>query len=408
MAPRIPESWDKILRRLKKKVVKVREVVSNLPFEDRRKGDQPNRHYDTNSINTTKYTVWSFVPQNLFEQFHRFANVYFVAIAALNFVPIVNAFQPGFSLIPICIILVITAVKDAYEDYRRYKADKELNNMSCFLYSRKHKDYVERCWKDVRVGDFVKVACNEIIPADILLLHTSDVNGVCHIETANLDGETNLKQRRVVRGFLSPDSPFVPEHFNSTIVCEKPNNDLNRFKGKILTRKIGFDKKSLLLRGCMVRNTEEAAGIVVYAGHESKAMLNNSGLRYKRSKLEGRMNIDVFFCVGLLIIMCLIGALGHMIWLRSFPDWPPFEVPDENGKFTSRALAGFYMFFTMIILLQVLIPISLYVSIELVKVGQVFFLSSDIDLYDEEMDKFLQCRALNITEDLGQIQYIFS
>ncbi|MGH0116473.1 UNVERIFIED_CONTAM: hypothetical protein FKN15_017123 [Acipenser sinensis] len=69
---------------------------------------------------------------------------------------------------------------------------------------RKHKDYVERCWKDVRVGDFVKVVCNEIIPADILLLHTSDVNGVCHIETANLDGETNLKQRRVVRGFLSP------------------------------------------------------------------------------------------------------------------------------------------------------------------------------------------------------------
>ncbi|MGH0164743.1 UNVERIFIED_CONTAM: hypothetical protein FKN15_057702 [Acipenser sinensis] len=208
MAPRIPESWDKILRRLKKKkVVKVREVVSNLPFEDRRKGDQPNRHYDTNSINTTKYTVWSFVPQNLFEQFHRFANVYFVAIAALNFVPIVNAFQPGFSLIPICIILVITAVKDAYEDYRRYKADKELNNMSCFLYSRKHKDYVERCWKDVRVGDFVKVVCNEIIPADILLLHTSDVNGVCHIETANLDGETNLKQRRVVRGFLSPVGP---------------------------------------------------------------------------------------------------------------------------------------------------------------------------------------------------------
>ncbi|RXM95859.1 putative phospholipid-transporting ATPase VB [Acipenser ruthenus] len=211
--------------------------------------------------------------------------------------------------------------------------------------------------------------------------------------------------------FTKQDSPFVPEHFNSTIVCEKPNNDLNRFKGYMENpdkKKIGFDRKSLLLRGCTVRNTEEAAGIVVYAGHESKAMLNNSGPRYKRSKLERRMNIDVFFCVGLLIIMCLIGALGHVIWLGSFPDWPPFEVPDENGKFTSPALAGFYMFFTMIILLQVLIPISLYVSIELVKVGQVFFLSSDIDLYDEEMDKLLQCRALNITEDLGQIQYIFS
>ena len=68
---------------------------------------------------------------------------------------------------------------------------------------RKDKQFVERCWKDVRVGDFVKVFCNEIVSVDLLLLHTSDPNGVCHIETANLDGETNLKQRRVVSGFCN-------------------------------------------------------------------------------------------------------------------------------------------------------------------------------------------------------------
>jgi len=65
---------------------------------------------------------------------------------------------------------------------------------------------VKRRWKDVRVGDFVRVLSNQIIPADILLLHTSDPNGVCHMETANLDGETNLKQRRVVPGFSTPVS----------------------------------------------------------------------------------------------------------------------------------------------------------------------------------------------------------
>ncbi|KPP76793.1 putative phospholipid-transporting ATPase VB, partial [Scleropages formosus] len=390
---------------------KVRRLISNLPYEDLRRKYQPNRQYANNSIKTTKYTVWSFIPMNLFEQFHRFANVYFVVIAMLNFVPIVNAFEPGVALIPICVILILTAIKDAWEDFRRYQADKQLNNMPCSIYSRKEKDFVSKCWKDVRVGDFVKVVCNEVIPADILLLHSSDPNGVCHIETANLDGETNLKQRQIVRGFAAPDGSFQPEYFSSIIYCEKPSNNLNRFKGyldKPDKKKIGFGKENLLLRGCTVRNTDEAAGIVVYAGHETKAMLNNKGPRYKRSKLERKVNTDVLFCVALLFIMCLIGALGYFIWLETFPDIPPFVPPDSNNNYISPALSGFYMFFTMVILLQVLIPISLYVSIELIKVGQIFFITNDIDLYDEETDSRIQCRALNITEDLGQIKYIFS
>ncbi|XP_078509544.1 phospholipid-transporting ATPase VB isoform X2 [Lissotriton helveticus] len=390
---------------------KERKVSSNLPYETFNWKDQPNRHYATNRIKTTKYTVLSFVPKNLFEQFHRFANLYFVAVAALNFVPVVNAFQPAVAIIPICIILAITAVKDAWEDLRRYKSDKEINKMGCLVYSRAEQGYVEKCWREVRVGDFVKMVCNEIIPADILLLYSSDQNGICHIETANLDGETNLKQRQVVKGFFNQAEPFDPEAFKDTIVCEKPTNNLNKFKGYIDhsdQRKTGFGNESLLLRGCTVRNTEEVVGIVVYAGHETKAMLNNSGPRYKRSKLERRINIDVFFCVGLLFLLCLTGALGYGIWVSQFTTHPPFDVPESDGTYYSPALGGFFMFLTMIILLQILIPISLYVSIELVKVGQIFFIHNDLDLYDEEIDMSIQCRALNITEDLGQIQYVFS
>ncbi|XP_010188347.1 PREDICTED: probable phospholipid-transporting ATPase VB, partial [Mesitornis unicolor] len=98
----------------------------------------------------------------------------------------------------------------------------------------------------------------------------------------------------------------------------------------------------------------------------------------------------------------------HGIWTGNFSEHPPYDVPDENGNFLSPVLAGFYMFLTMIILLQVLIPTSLYMSIELVKLGQVFLIHNDIDLYDEAADLPIQCHALNITEDLGQIQYIFS
>ncbi|XP_032879147.1 phospholipid-transporting ATPase VA isoform X2 [Amblyraja radiata] len=374
--------------------------------------DKPARPHASNRLKTTKYSVISFLPKNLFEQFHRFANVYFVFIALLNFVPVVGAFQPELALAPVVFILAVTAFKDLWEDYRRYRSDQEINHMDCLIYCRNEKKYVEKYWKEVQVGDFVRLRCNEIIPADILLLSSSDPDGLCHIETANLDGETNLKQRQVIKGFTELETEFDPMKFNSVIECEKPNNDLNRFQGYIIyknEKKAGLSKDNLLLRGCTIRNTEEVVGIAIYAGHETKAMLNNNGPRYKRSKLERQMNVDVFWCVIILVVMCLFSAIGHGLWVAGYGDQRPvFDVLSADGTSLSPALSGLYLFFTMIIVLQVLIPISLYVSIEIIKICQVFFIHQDVDLYDEETDSHLQCRALNITEDLGQIQYIFS
>uniref|UniRef100_A0A8C7H8G8 Phospholipid-transporting ATPase n=1 Tax=Oncorhynchus kisutch TaxID=8019 RepID=A0A8C7H8G8_ONCKI len=293
-----------------------------------------------NGIRTTKYSLLSFIPMNLFQQFHR-----------------------------------------------------------------KQQTYVDQRWQDVRVGDFVRLSCNEIIPADMLLLYSSDLHGICYIETANLDGETNLKQRQVVRD-LPQGSELTPENFHSRIECENPNNDLSRFRGYMehpSNARVGLHNDNLLLRSCTIRNTETIIGIVVYAGHETKAMKNNSGPRYKRSKLERRMNMDILWSVVLLVIMCLTAAIGHGLWLRNLEE-ASFLIPDT----TSPALAGFYLFWTMIIVLQVLIPVSLYVSIEIVKLGQIFFIQNDVDFYNEYLDSRIQCRALNITEDLGQIQYVFS
>ncbi|XP_040825874.1 phospholipid-transporting ATPase VA [Ochotona curzoniae] len=370
------------------------------------------QHLADNRLKTTKYTLLSFLPKNLFEQFHRLANVYFVFIALLNFVPAVNAFQPGLALAPVLFILAVTAFKDLWEDYSRHRSDHEINHLGCLVFSREEKKYVNRFWKELRVGDFVQLRCNEIIPADILLLSSSDPDGLCHIETANLDGETNLKRRQVVRGFSELVSEFNPLTFTSVIECEKPNNNLSRFHGCIIHdngKKAALYKENLLLRGCTIRNTEAVVGIVIYAGHETKALLNNSGPRYKRSQLERQMNGDVLWCVVLLICMSLFSAVGHGLWMQRFQEKKAlFDVPQSDGSALSPVIAAIYSFFTMIIVLQVLIPISLYVSIEIVKVCQVYFINQDIELYDEETDSQLQCRALNITEDLGQIQYIFS
>ncbi|XP_047443600.1 phospholipid-transporting ATPase VA [Mugil cephalus] len=404
----------KVKRQRKKKTKenKTRTVHANILYDYAKGEENPNRHYANNKIKTTKYTVLSFLPKNLFEQFHRFANVYFVFIALLNFVPVVNAFQPELALAPVVFILSVTAIKDLWEDYRRHRSDKEINHMDCLVYSRAERRYVEKYWKEVRVGDFIRLRCNEILPADVLLLSSSDPDRLCHIETATLDGETNLKQRQVVRSFFDLDCDFDPLKYNSVIECEKPNNDLNRFRGYIIHRRGRRDalyKENLLLRGCTIRNTEEAVGIVIYAGHETKAMLNNNGPRYKRSKLERQMNVDVFWCVIILLVMCLFAAVGHGLWMFQYGDKRPvFDVLSPEGTNLSPIMSAIYLFLTLIIVFQVLIPISLFVSIEIVKICQVYFIHQDMDLYDEETDSHLQCRALNITEDLGQMQYIFS
>lgn len=130
------EDTGRSKRRRKTKENKTRTVHPNLLYDQAKGEDNPNRQYASNKIKTTKYTLLSFLPKNLFEQFHRFANVYFVFIALLNFVPVVNAFQPELALAPVVFILSVTAIKDLWEDYRRHRSDKEINHMDCLVYSR--------------------------------------------------------------------------------------------------------------------------------------------------------------------------------------------------------------------------------------------------------------------------------
>uniref|UniRef100_A0A8C5GX01 Phospholipid-transporting ATPase n=1 Tax=Gouania willdenowi TaxID=441366 RepID=A0A8C5GX01_GOUWI len=364
------------------------------------------KNYKCNAICTTKYTLLTFLPMNLFQQFHRVANIYFLFLALLNWVPVVEAFEKEITMIPLVLVITVIAIKDALEDYRRYLFDKKVNNRVVQVFTSTTGAYTDQCWKDVRVGDFVRLSCNESIPADMLLLHSSDPDGVCYIETANLDGETNLKQKQVVSGLPLQQVECSPETFHSHIECENPHKDLRRFSGFIEHNsgvRVGLHSRNLLLRSCIIRNTEKVVGIVIYAGHETKAMLNNNGPRYKRSKLEKHLNTAILWCVLLLIIMCVMAATGHGLWLRNFRE-SLFSV----DKDTSPAMAGFYLFWTMIIVLQVLIPISLYVSIEIVKLGQIYFIQNDLALYNEQTDSRIQCRTLNMTEDLGRIQYLFS
>ncbi|XP_008401532.1 probable phospholipid-transporting ATPase VD [Poecilia reticulata] len=86
------------------------------------------KKYKGNGIRTTKYTLLTFIPMNLFQQFHRAANLYFLFLALLNWVPVVEAFEKEITMIPLLVVLTVIAIKDALEDYRRYLFDKKVNN----------------------------------------------------------------------------------------------------------------------------------------------------------------------------------------------------------------------------------------------------------------------------------------
>ncbi|KAK7867763.1 hypothetical protein R5R35_002262 [Gryllus longicercus] len=409
-----PSLWHQfqtyVLRRKGKTEVeepRYRTVVPNhlVPPRTPQKA-HPNGKRPDNRIRTTKYTLLSFLPKNLLEQFHRVANLYFIFIVLLNWFPAINAFGKEIAMIPVLFVLGVTAIKDLFEDRRRHASDKRINNSTCRVYSGEAERYQRVLWKDVRVGDVVHLSNNELVPADVLLLRSSDPHGLCYLDTCNLDGETSLKQRCVARGFVEKQEVFHPSRFRSVVEVDTPTTKIYRFHGALVHpagRRVPVGTENLLLRECVLKNTDFVEGIVVYAGHETKAMLNNGGPRYKRSSLERQMNLDVIWCVLILIVLCIIGAVGCKLWLSSYDATaifiPEYHDPDYEGMLS---------FWTFVIILQVMIPLSLYVTLEMAKLIQVYHIHNDVDLYDPLTNKRIECRALNIPEELGQVQYIFS
>ncbi|XP_014470184.1 PREDICTED: probable phospholipid-transporting ATPase VD [Dinoponera quadriceps] len=368
----------------------------------------PNGGRVDNRVRTTKYTALSFLPRNLLEQFHRVANLYFIFIVLLNWVPAINAFGKEVAMIPVVFVLGVTALKDFFEDRRRLASDRRVNNSTCRVYVSEGDRYVKVAWKDVKVGDLVHLSNNELVPADLLLLRSSDPQGLAYLDTCNLDGESNLKQRQVVRGFLDLQDTFQPSKFRSVIEVDQPSTRIYRFHGAVVHPnggRVPVSTENLLLRECVLKNTDFVEGIVIYAGHETKALLNNGGPRYKRSRLEKHMNRDVKWCVVILMVLCLIGACCCRLWLATYEDTGPIPfLPVPHEPLYESMLT----FWTYIIIFQVMIPLSLYVTIEMAKVGQVYHIGHDPGLHDAETGRKAECRALNITEELGQVQYVFS
>lgn len=445
-----------------------RTVWFNQPVESR-------AVYDSNEIRTTKYTPFSFLPKNLLYQFRNIANSYFLFLIILGAFQIFGVASPGMAAVPLIVIVVVTAVKDALEDSRRTISDLELNNTTVSilhgvqnhnvdennrtlrekfnefnsqifvqmikLFSPKSKkelvklrqepkksldsrrsldsasatkltSFTRNTWKNLKVGDVVRIHNNEEIPADLVILSTSDDDNRCFVETKNLDGETNLKSRIGVEFTSNIHSSKQLLDLKFKINSEPPTLNLYKYNGSIefgngeKTVKEPLSINNMLLRGSTLRNTKWCIGIAIFTGHETKVMLNAGKTPSKRSRISKELNLSVIINFCFLFVLCFVSAVVNGCFYNE--SHTSFKYFEYGGYAKTAAVNGIISFFVSVILLQALVPISLYISVEIIKTVQAVFIHNDIQMYDEKLDYPCTPKSWNISDDLGQIEYIFT
>ncbi|CAM8942886.1 unnamed protein product [Rhodiola kirilowii] len=317
-----------------------------------------------NSVSTTKYNVLTFLPKGLYEQFRRVANFYFLMISILSTTPL-SPVSPVTNILPLSMVLLVSMAKEAYEDWKRFQSDMAINNS---LIDVLHNGEWEKIpWKELQVGDIVQVKQDGYFPADIIFLASTNSDGVCYIETANLDGETNLKIRKALEKTWDVLAPDKAIDFKGDIHSEQPNNSLYTFTGNLIieSQTLPLSPNQLLLRGCSLRNTKHIVGVVVFTGHETKVMMNSMKVPSKRSTLERKLDKIILTIFSVLFSMCLLGAIGSGVFIdRKYYYLELNAKVDSQYNPGNRVLVGFLIMFTLITLYSTIIPISLYVSIE--------------------------------------------
>ncbi|CAG7832941.1 unnamed protein product [Allacma fusca] len=372
-----------------------RRIESNKP---------QTRKYMSNEISSGKYTIITFLPKFLYEQFRRYSNIFFLSISILQQIDGVSPTGKFTTLGPFLFILTVSAVKEIIEDFKRHRSDRSTNTRRVTVF--KGNSTSEVTWADVQVGDFIKINNDQGFPADVVLYSSNDETGICYIETSNLDGETNLKVRQAIPATANVKDEDIPS-ITGHIECEEPNRFLYEFLGKVSLdgqheEALGPDQ--ILLRGSKLQNTQWIIGQVIYTGHESKLMKNSSKAPLKQSTVDKMTNRQIFLLFLLLMaigVTCATlslwwdGTIGSKMW------YFPQDTSDKSYGFPLTMC-------TFIILFNNLIPISLTVTLEIVRFIQAKFIDKDLEMYYEVSDIPAVAKTSNLNEELGIIRYIFS
>ena len=228
-------------------------------------------NYSSNNVITSKYSVVTFIPKTLFEQFQRLANIFFLVVSGLQvftdlsptgkYVPsfacaarrLINSSFRYTTAGPLAVVILFSMLREAYEDRARHVDDASVNSRLVLVLNRNSQpvQFEEKAWRDVVVGDIVRVLNRSEFPADLLLLSSTGDQGMCYIDTCNLDGETNLKIRSAVSATSHFTSSKALSLISGNIEYDAPNNRLYNFTGTLTLdqKKFPVDNEAILLRG---------------------------------------------------------------------------------------------------------------------------------------------------------------
>nr|XP_019599505.1 PREDICTED: phospholipid-transporting ATPase IK isoform X2 [Rhinolophus sinicus] len=386
--------------------VKANNRAYNNQFKEKSFLCWQRKKYKGNIIHTAKYNFFSFLPLNLYEQFHHVSNLYFLLIIILQGIPDISTL-PWFTLFtPFICLLVIRGTRDLVDDIGRHRSDNTVNNRPCQMLVGKR--FLCKTWKKLRVGDLVCLHKDNIIPADMLLLASTEPNSLCYVETADIDGETNLKFRQALMvTHRKLTNLRKVASFQGKVVCEEPNSRMHHFVGCLEWegKKYPLDIGNILLRGCKIRNTNTCYGMVIYAGFDTKIMRNCGKIHQKRTKIARLINRLVVLIFMTLVLISIALTLGFWYKVTEFKAKHHYV---SKMHMYSVATESFFIFWGFVILLSVMVPMAMFIIAEFIYLGNSIFISWDVQMYYEPHDMPAKARTTSLSDQLGQVEYIFS
>ena len=343
----------------------------------------------------------------MFYELSKFTNIYFVVTMIFQSIPQISTLNPLSAVFPVLTILILAILREGYEDYQRYKKDQKINQGLARVYNPDSGRMEIKLWEQIREGDLVLMIENEETPADLLLLYSKSASAYAYIETSNLDGEKNLKPKLPIRKYKSNQAFSKPDVDKFRLSYPFPNPNIYSFEGYVDDdgQKKHLTKDNFIPRAVRIKNTRLLVGLALYVGNDTKLMKNYIKKKNKVSSLQKMMNVYVLILVVVEILLLLVLGIGGVITISEI------EISDYNKIYASQRPSPVTQFFVLIlsyfILLNTFLPVSLIVTIEMVRYVQKVFYVKDSTFTDED-GQGLWVNTVTLNEELGKIEYVLS